>query len=207
MTAKKSPSSKPRLIGLTGNVACGKSTVARILREHKIPVIDADQIAREVMDPSTRFGKPGADKILAAFGTLDRAKLRGLAFSDPQKRKKLEEILHPLIRERSRALIDEAFAAGAPLAVYEAPLLIEAGRDLETDGLLVVTCSPETQLARMLARDAALSAETAEKIRSTQMSQDKKAARATWVVVNDGTEAELRKQVDQVLKQILSAAK
>lgn len=207
MTAKKLIRGKQRLIGLTGNIACGKSTVARILRERKIPVIDADQVAREVMDPSTRSGKLGADKVLATFGTLDRAKLRELAFSDPIKRKKLEAILHPLIRQRSQILIDEAFAAGAALVVYEAPLLIEAGRNLETEGLLVVTCSPKTQLARMLARDSGLSREVAETIRGAQMSQEEKIRHATWLIANNGTETELRKQVEQLLKQILSAMK
>lgn len=207
----KNTSKKGRVIGLTGNMASGKSTVARLLSELGVPVIDADQVAREVTGPGT----PALKQITAEFGQnlvddsghLDRAALRAIAFKGELSRKKLEAILHPAIGARSRELFEEHLARGAKLVVYEASLLVETGRHTDFDGLLVVTTKPELQAARALARDATLSAEIAAKMISAQLSQEEKARHATWVIKNEGTLEELRAQVKEWLEHRVNEVK
>lgn len=191
---------KGRVIGLTGNIACGKSTVGRYLAELGVPVIDADQVAREVTGPGSpatvaiagEFG-PG---VLDSSGTIDREKLRSIVFRDVEKRRLLEAILHPAIRDLSHEKIAAALALGRPVVIYEATLLVETGRAREFNGLLVVTCPPEAQLARLRARDPGLTAEFAQRIADSQVSQEDKARVATWLISNDGSLDELRTKVE-----------
>jgi dephospho-CoA kinase len=174
-------------IGLTGGIASGKSTVARLFAERGIPVIDLDLVAREVVAP----GQPALAAIVKAFGAdvldergeLDRASLRARVFRDPVARRRLEELLHPRILE---AGVSQAEQAGGPYQVIVAPLLVEFGLTGWVDRVLVVDCPAETQLQRLLARDGGGEA-IARAILATQASREQRLAAADDVIVNDGS--------------------
>lgn len=185
----------PRIIGLTGGIACGKSEVERILTECGATVIDADQLARQVVAPGTE----GLEEVIAAFGAalrlpdgnLDRPALGAIVFGNPEARARLGAILHPRIAAASQQAIAAALAAGAPLVVYSAALLVEGGSHHGFDGLLVVTCSPETQRARLAARDGLSDREVQDRL-AAQLPLARKEAAATWILRNDGSLEELR---------------
>jgi dephospho-CoA kinase len=174
-------------IGLTGGIASGKSTVARLFAARGVPVIDLDQVAREVVEP----GEPGLAAIVAAFGQvvldasgrLDRASLRARVFRDATARKRLEALLHPPILE---AAVRHAAAAGGPYQVIVAPLLVEFGLAGWVDRVLVVDCPAELQLERLLARDGGNEA-LARAILATQASREQRLAAADDVIANDGS--------------------
>lgn len=188
-----------KIIGLTGNIGCGKSTAARILSSLGVPVIDADQVAREVV----RRGSPALQAIEKDFGqgvfladgNLDRAALRQMAFKDEKLRKKLESIMHPAIVERSKLLFEEQFDLGNEVVVYEATLLFETGRHKDFDGVLVIVAEQPVQRARLLARDPSIDRLLADQIIGSQMPQSDKVKLATWVIENNGTLEELEEKV------------
>ncbi|HET7027426.1 MAG TPA: dephospho-CoA kinase [Candidatus Limnocylindrales bacterium] len=146
-------------IGLTGPIGCGKSTVAGWLHELGAAVVDADLLARQVVEP----GEPSFDAVLARFGpsvvrpdgTLDRAALGRVVFADPSALADLEAIVHPAVRPRIVAAVDAAQRSGAPAVVVEAIKLVEAGYAQACDEVWLVTCSPETQRSRLAARGVA----------------------------------------------------
>ncbi len=197
-------------VGLTGGIATGKSTVARILRERGVPVIDADAVAREVVRPGTpglarvvdRFG-PG---VLGPDGALDRQRLGALVRSDPAARRDLEAITHPLIRARLEAWLAGQREAGAPAAVVEAALLVETGSWRDYDALLVVVARPETQVARLV-RDRGMSEATARAWLAAQVPAADKARHATAVIHNDGPPEALPAEVDRAWRAVLAAAR
>jgi dephospho-CoA kinase len=188
-----------RILGLTGGIASGKSLVARILRELGVPVVDADELARRVVEPGqpaladlvAEFG-PG---VLAADGTLDRKALAALVFGDEARRRRLNAITHPRIAALSQQEIARHAAAGAPVVIYEAPLLVENGIHRALDGLIVVSATPEQQLARAQARDGMDVAAARARIASQLPLADKLAA-ATYVIDNSGTPEATRAQVE-----------
>jgi dephospho-CoA kinase len=147
---------RTRVIGLTGPIGCGKSTVAGWLAERGAVVIDADDVARAVSAP----GEAGHDAVLAVFGddvrvddgTLDRAALARIVFSDPEALRRLEAIVHPLVRGRILRAIDDAVAAAAPAVVVEAIKLVEGGLAALCDEVWLVTCAPTVQRERILDR-------------------------------------------------------
>ena len=176
-----------RVYGLTGGIAAGKSTVARILESMGLPIIDADQIARDISAPGGR----AHEAILERFGTADRAQLRQIVFSDSKARKDLEALLHPLIQIESLARME---TIKAPVVIYEAALLVETGRDKELDGLLVVEAPKAERIRRLVERDQT-STELAEKMTAAQTADDERRARATWIIRNDQGLPELEAQV------------
>lgn len=197
------PLRKPvRKLGITGGIGSGKSTVAKLLQNEGVPIIDADQVARELRAP----GGLAHDLILQKFGTTDRQILRDLISKDPQARHDLEAILHPLILSESRRKLDEAAAQHpeAPLVAYEATLLLEAGRAQDFDAILVVTAPEEARIQRILARDP-MSRAQAEAIVRTQNSDDYRMARAHFAVQNDGGFDDLKLKVRKALEQIRQA--
>src|SRR5262249_29619466 len=157
-------------------------------------VIDADQVSRDVTKPGgaglralqAEFG----GEILTKDGQLDRTKLRDIAFADPARRKKLESILHPLIATESLDQASEAFQQGHHIVIYEAPLLIEAGRAKDLHGIICVVCSPKNQMERLLKRDG-LSPEMAQRMIHAQMAQSEKVKHANWVLDNNAGKQEL----------------
>lgn len=189
-----------KTVGLTGGIATGKSTVARRLRDvHGVPVLDADQIARRVLEP----GSPTLAALVAALGddlldergALRRRLLRERMVRDPEVKATLDELTHPAIRSR----LDQALAAlargGHPVAVVEAALLVETGGYRLYDAVLVVSCDPAVQVERLMARDG-VSREEAELTLATQLPLAAKEAVATAVIRNDGSLSELEAAVD-----------
>jgi len=189
-----------RTLGLTGGIACGKSTVATLLRDRGVPVLDADQVAREVVAPGMpalalvveRFG----EGVLKPDGTLDRKALGALVVHDPQARSDLEAITHPAIWMAMEAWLHHQQTEGAAVAVIEAALMVETGSWRRYDALLVVRCRPSTQVARLQATRG-MDAATATAWLATQMPVGDKARRATAVIDNDGTLDELAQAVDR----------
>ncbi|MFH1028877.1 MAG: dephospho-CoA kinase [Pseudomonadota bacterium] len=193
-----------RIIGLTGGIASGKNSVAGILEEFGVPVIDADQLARQAVLPGspalTRITGAFGDDVIAVNGTLDRKRLGSLVFGDPVKRRLLEGILHPEIRHLGEERIAKAVAAGHDLVVYMAPLLIEAGAVDRVDEIWVVTVRPEIQLERLMARDG-IGREEAQRIIDSQMPLAQKAAHGRVLIDNSGTPEETRRIVSDIWKK------
>jgi len=189
------------LVGLTGGIATGKSTVSEILRQLGGEIIDADRLARDVVEPE----QPAWKQIVAEFGggivtaegALDRKKLGAIVFADPERRKRLEAITHPAIRARFQARLDELAAQGfAGIVVFDAPVMIESGNYKNMDRLVVVVTDDATQAARLQERDGTDEAEGRRKIAS-QMPLAEKAKLADYVIDNSGdrdaTAAEVRR--------------
>lgn len=200
--------SATRFFGLTGGIGTGKSTVARLLREaHGVPVLDADEVAREVVAPGT----PGLGEVVAAFGTevltaeghLDRAAMRARIVADPEARRTLEGITHPRIGLAVMAWMAAQADAGAPLAGVEAALMVETGTWRRYPALVVVTCDPEVQVRRVMARDGVTEA-AARALIAVQMPMADKVAVAHHVVHNDGSLDALRAQVAELHAALLA---
>lgn len=195
------------VIGLTGGIACGKSAVAALLAERGVPVVDADQGAREVVAP----GSDGLAAVVEAFGegvlapdgALDRKRLGERVFGDEAARRRLNGILHPRIAQWSAERLGALAAEGRALAVYEAALLVENGAHAALGGLIVVTARPEVQRARLMARDG-LDAAAAQARIDAQWPMDRKVAVATEVIDNSGDREALRAQVDAVYARLCS---
>ncbi|MFH1333732.1 MAG: dephospho-CoA kinase [Pseudomonadota bacterium] len=187
------------LVGLTGGIGCGKTTVAKLFREHDITIIDADQIAREVV----AAGSPALKKIEEKFGpeilqkdgSLDRQKLRDIIFNDDRAKKWLESLLHPLIRKQ---MLQRGKAAKSPYVIFMIPLLIES---LEAysflDRILVIDAPLELQIQRVKERDQT-PRETIQKIIRTQVSRAERLKRADDVIDNSKDLKHLKHQVDQL---------
>jgi dephospho-CoA kinase len=192
-------------VGLTGGIASGKSTVSTMLRELGAVVIDADRLAREVVAKGTE----GFDEVVAAFGSevvgpdgeLDRPALGAIVFSDEAKRRQLEAIIHPRVRDASAAL--EADVPPGALVVHDIPLLAEAGRGSGFDAVIVVDASEEDAITRMI-RDRAMSREEALSRIRAQATREQRRAIATYVLTNDKTVADLREQVATVFAELSS---
>ena len=198
-------------VGLTGGIASGKSTVARIFRELGAHVLDADRIARDIVPP----GSPTLDRIARAFGkelvrpdgTLNRAALGAIVFADAGKRRVLEGILHPLILDEIDRRIEE-LERGDPggLVVVEAALILELGRQGEFDTLVVVWADEDQQRRRMMQRDN-LSAEEAGRRLAAQMPLAEKRRRAQFVIDNSGDQDSCRADAERVYGELLHLAR
>jgi dephospho-CoA kinase len=197
-----------RLIGLTGGIASGKSTVSRMLKELGATVIDADQLAREVVAP----GQPALAEIAARFpgvvgpdGALDRKKLGERIFGDVAERGALNAITHPRIQQRVLELTQGYAEAGVKVVVYDAPLIFENRLDQALEGTILVAASEPVQVARLRARDG-LSEEQARARLAAQLSLDEKRKLATWVIDNSGTVEQTRAQVERLWAQLTAPA-
>jgi dephospho-CoA kinase len=184
-------------IGLTGGIGSGKSTVSALLAQRGAVIVDADRIAREVVEPGT----PGlvavvetfGPHVLAADGSLNRPALAGLVFADPVARQKLDAIVHPLVRARAAEL-----AAAAPpdaVVVHDVPLLVETGQAASYDVVLVVEADSETRVARLVQRG--LAEEDARARIAAQATDEQRRAVAHVVLDNGGTPEQLAAQVDR----------
>ncbi|KAF0220402.1 MAG: dephospho-CoA [Geobacteraceae bacterium] len=190
-----------RIIGLTGGIASGKSTVAGMLKRRGAVVIDADLIAREVVAP----GEPAYSAVVAEFGegilnpdrTINRGALGRIVFADPEARRRLEKITHPAIGQRASEKLAELRCGGAAVVFYMAPLLIEAGITSRVDEVWVVYVDRETQVERLMLRDGISREEALRKI-AAQMPMDEKRKQGRVVIDNRKTEADTEKQVQEV---------
>ena len=189
------------VVGLTGGIATGKSTVADWFRKTGVAVIDADRIAREVV----RVGTPALGAIQRAFGPkvlrddgeLDRPAMRQRIATDPTSRVRLEQITHPAIFEAIENQLQALRDSGAQVAVVEAALMVETGSYRSYDEVIVVTCSPDLQLSRLLARDGA-DPESSKALIAAQWPLAEKAAVATHIIENNGTIEALHARVQEV---------
>jgi dephospho-CoA kinase len=193
-------------VGLTGGIGSGKSAVTRLLAEAGAVVVDADLVAREVVEPGTpglarlveRFGA----EILRPDGTLDRAALGARAFGDPGALAALNAIVHPLVGDRTAELLEQARAAGARVVVHDVPLLVENGLAPMYDVVLVVAASPQTQHDRLVRLRGMSSQEAQQRIDAQAPLADKLAV-ATHVIDNDGPVEELAPQVERLWRELV----
>jgi len=194
-----------RIIGLTGGIATGKSTVSRLL-SNRASIVDADRLAREIVEPD----QPAWQDIVHAFGedvlredgSLDRGKLRKIVFEDSASRARLESITHPRIRQLAHQRIRDA-AVASPFVIYDAPLLFEAKIDLWLRPVILVACDPTLQRERLRERDQ-LTDEAIERHLRAQMSMDQKRALADFVIDNDGDLETLEIAVAKVWSQVVA---
>ena len=188
----------PIRIGLTGGIGRGKSTVAALLVQHGAALIDTDLIARQLAEPGgaamPAIREAFGDEVIDATGGLDRARMRALAFNDVDAKRRLEAILHPMIGAEVER---QSNAATSPVKVFDVPLLAESGRWRQrVDRVLVVDCSEETQVARVIQRSA-WTAETVRGVIAHQASREQRRRVADAVIFNDGiTPHELALEVD-----------
>jgi dephospho-CoA kinase len=183
-------------VGLTGGIASGKSLVAAELAARGAIIIDADVLAREVVEPGT----PGLAAIIERFGPqvltdgrLDRAHLAEIVFADPAARRDLERIVHPVVRARAAEL--ERAAGSAAVVVHVIPLLVETGQQGDFDLVVTIDVDPETQIQRMMARNGFSRAEAESRIAAQAAREDRRAA-ADVVLDNSGDVAQLKDQID-----------
>jgi dephospho-CoA kinase len=194
-------------LGLTGGIASGKSTVGAMLREMGFAVLDADSIAHQVIET----GNPAYDEVVREFGSsivaanrqIDRASLAKIVFADAAKLQRLNAIIHPRVEERIVAKLAELQRdASLAAAFVEAALIVEAGLDKKLDGVVVVWCRPEQQIARLVSRG--LSEEEARRRIAAQLPVEEKLLHATEKIDCSGTIAETRRQVEQLATKLLA---
>jgi dephospho-CoA kinase len=192
-------------VGLTGGIASGKSTVAAMLRDRDYPVLDADALAREFLEPGqdaykevvSHFG----EKILTPGGAVDRRKLAAIVFADPQERAKLNQIIHPRIRDVAANWFFALDRPGGPeLAFEDAALILESGARNSLDLIVVCWCRPEQQVARL--RERGMSEEEARSRIASQMPIDEKRKLADEVIDCSGSLEETGRQLDEVLEKL-----
>jgi dephospho-CoA kinase len=196
------------LIGLTGGIGSGKSTVARLLERRGAAVIDADQLAREAVEKGT----PGFDRVVEAFGPdvvapggdLDRSALAARIFADPQQRSTLEAIVHPEVARRVGDRVD-TYRGTDRVVVYVTPLLVELGLAPAFDVVIVVTASPHLRVSRV-ASDRGLSPDEVRRRMAAQATDEQRAEVADVLIDNDGSLAELEPQVDRLWADLMARA-
>jgi dephospho-CoA kinase len=195
-----------RRIALTGGIATGKSYVRSRFEALGVPAIDSDVLAREAVAAGTpglaavvqRFGPD----VLDAAGTLDRQKLGRIVFADAGARSALGAIVHPYVRRATEAWLSSLDPSRHPFAIAEIPLLYEVGRDRDFDAVVVVACTPDTQLRRLVHRDGLSEAEARQRI-AAQMPIEEKVRLADYVIRTDGTFEESDRQVRTVLNSLV----
>ena len=196
------------LVGLTGGIGSGKSTVARLLERHGAVVIDADQLAREAVEK----GRAGFERVVDAFGPsvltsdgdLDRGALAARIFSDPVQKATLEAIVHPEVARRFGESVDR-YRATDRVVVYVTPLLVELGLAPAFDAVIVVTASPHLRVSRV-ASDRGISPDEVRRRMAAQATDDQRAEVADVLIDNDGSLAELAPQVDRLWGDLVARA-
>ena len=194
-----------QIVGLTGGIASGKSTVSRLLGQVGFPIIDADLVAHRLQQP----GQPGFERLVERFGrsivtmdgSLDRQRLGQFVFNNQDARNQLNQVMQPLIRETIMGQLTGFTKAAVPVVILDVPLLFEQGYDEDCDLVVVVTVDKATQLARLMKRDG-LSQAAAQARVAAQMPLNEKAARADIVIDNNGDDNHLRQQVAQLVKRL-----
>lgn len=196
-------------VGLTGNIAAGKSSVVGVWRSLGARVVDADELARRAVEPGTpalaRIVEAWGPGVLDAAGALDRASLRRIVFADPDARARLEGIVHPAVYALREEAYRGAAESGAPLVVADIPLLFEVGLADEFD-VVVLVDAPEAERLRRLVEDRGLDPEEARRMVAAQMPAELKRARADLVIENGGTVQELEARARQAWAELSARA-
>ena len=196
-------------VGLTGNIAAGKSAVAELFRQWGATVIDADRIVREVQAPGSPVLAAIADRfghdVIRPDGSLDRPALRGLVMADPVALEELNRIVHPAVTRRREALLRAAAERGDRVVVSDIPLLFETTDPGAFDCVVLVDAPEDVRLARLI-RDRALEPEEARRMIAAQMPSEAKRARSDFVILNDGDRADLERAAAEVWGALLARA-
>lgn len=192
-------------IGLTGGIATGKSTIARMFAALGWPVIDADAVVHRLLAANTPVNreivKTFGPQMLAADGSVDRPRLGAVVFADPAQRRRLEAIVHPAVRHEMETAGDLLAKQGATVCLFDIPLLFESNYDWHLDAIIVVTCDEATQLARCREKFGWSDAEIRQRI-AAQLPLVEKVRRATYVIRNEGAPEAIRQQVAAIAKRI-----
>ena len=193
-----------RVVGLTGGIASGKSTVSQMLRELGAPIVDADLVAREVVEPGTPGLEEIADRfpgVIGADGRLDREKLAARVFGQDEERRALNAILHPRIQRAVVEQVEALARQGHRLVIYDAPLIVENGLHQILDGVILVAVPREVQIERLMARNG-VSHDAAEARIRAQLPLEEKKKVATWIVDNAGSLEHTRAQVESIWRTL-----
>jgi dephospho-CoA kinase len=192
-----------RILGLTGSIGMGKSTTAKLFAEAGVPVYDADATVHKVYESEAAAAIEAAFPGTTVDGRVDRTLLSPKVVHDPDAMKRLESIVHPMLRAHHQKFLDEAERSGAPIAVVDVPLLFETGGDRRVDAVVVVTTSPEVQRERILAREG-MTPEKLDAILARQLPDAEKRRRADFIVDTshglDPVRARIREILDQAVK-------
>ena len=190
-----------RILGLTGSIGMGKSTTAKLFREVGVPVYDADAAVHRIYQgeavPAIEAAFPGT----TVDGKVDRARLSAKVVHDPAAIRRLEQIVHPMLRAYHQEFLDEAERSGAPVAVVDVPLLYETGGETRVDAVVVVTTSPENQRERILARGT-MTDETLDAILARQVPDAEKRDRADFVVDTSHGLDPVRARIGDILREV-----
>lgn len=191
------------IIGLTGSIASGKSTVAQMLASYELPIVDADKVARQVVEPGSetlaKIAEAFGADVIAPDGTMDRAKVGAIIFHDESQRTVLNGIIHPAIRAEMLRQRDEHLANGAAHVVMDIPLLFESKLQHFVEKILVVSVNEEVQLARLIERNQLTEDEARARI-ATQIAVTEKETGADAVIYNNGTVEQSAAQLEQILR-------
>lgn len=192
------------IIGLTGSIASGKSTVSKMLEEKGYPIIDADKVARQVVEPGSetlkKIGDLFGDEVIKPDGTMDREKVGALIFSDPARRKQLNDIIHPAIRGEMLRQRSDYLAQGYRTIIMDIPLLFESKLQHFVDKILVVSVTEENQLTRLMERNGLNDKDAKARI-SSQLPMSVKEEGADAVIYNNGTVGETARQLERIMEQ------
>ncbi len=192
------------IIGLTGSIASGKSTVSRMLKELGYPIVDADLVARQVVEPDSetlqKINEAFDASVILPDGTLDRKKVGDLIFNDPESRKRLNDIIHPAIRKEMLRQRAAYVAEGHQVVIMDIPLLFESQLQHLADKILVVSVTEENQLKRLIKRNGLSENEAAARI-SSQLPMTVKEAGADAIIYNNGSIEETKWQLNRILEE------
>lgn len=199
-----------KIIGLTGGIGSGKSTVARSLQKHGFPIVDADLIAREIVEPGqpalAELAKEFGADILNADGSLDRGLLASRAFTNKDTTQRLNNITHPRINQRTQELFDEARENGAEAVIYDMPLLIDKGLHKDMDATIVVHAAEHVRLERLTTKRG-LDVDDVRRRINAQIDDETRKQHADILLDNNGTEEDLTKQIAQAVDKIKQLTK
>lgn len=199
-----------KIIGLTGGIGSGKSTVARSLQERGFPIVDADLIAREIVEPGqpalAELTKEFGEDILNADGSLDRGLLASRAFENKETTQRLNNITHPRINQRTQELFDEARENGAEAVIYDMPLLIDKGLHKDMDATIVVHAAEHVRLERLTTKRG-LDVDDVRRRINAQIDDETRKQHADILLDNNGTEEDLTQQIAQAVDKIKQLTK
>ncbi|CAN5118940.1 dephospho-CoA kinase [soil metagenome] len=194
------------LLGLTGSIGMGKSTTAKLFEEAGVPVYDADATVHKVYEgeavPAVEAAFPGS----TVNGKVDRQKLSAMVVNNPDAMKRLETVVHPMLRSHQLKFLDDAEKSGAPVAVLDVPLLYETGGEKRVDAVVVVTTAPEVQRERILAR-ANMTHDKLEAILARQIPDEEKRRRADFVVDTSHGLEPVRLRIGEILREVVKMPK